>query len=317
VTYPQQQPYGGQDPYAGYGGYGGYNPPPPPPKKNTAAIVSVVAAVVLLLAAVGITGFVAPGFFLSDDDTPTGGGGPSTSTTSSTAPDTSGGEDVLAAVADGLDDQDKDALEEVACTGAEPIVGEAIEDADAVTKAELTDTEEVSDDEVKGTIEVSVDDQEADFEVTAELVDDEWCWQDISQVGGSPSDPTASSEPAEPTAAPGGGEPTAGGKPVPPAALTAMQGFLDAINAGDAAAAKATLCKDAISTPADVDELVGYDPDLAIDPAMDGISSGAQSVQLYLRGTAKGQELEGYSTNLWVTSYDGAWCVHAFRAVVI
>ncbi len=314
MTYPQQ-PYGGQDPYAGYGGYG--PPQPPPQKKNTAAVVAVVAAVVVLLAGLGITGFVAPGFFLSDDDTKTGGGGPSTTatTTTSAEPDTSGGEDVLAAVADGLDEQDKSALREVACTDAEPIVEEAIGDADAVTKAELVDTEEVADDEVRGTIEVSVDDESAEFEVTAELVDDEWCWQDISQVGGgSPSEPTASSEPVEP---PTGGEPTASGKPVPAGALTAMQGFLDAINSGDAAAAKGMLCKDAISTPADVDELVGYDPDLAIDPSMDGNAAGSQSVQLYLRGTAKGQELEGYSTNLWVTSYDGAWCVHAFRAVVI
>ncbi|GAB1510521.1 hypothetical protein [Actinophytocola sp. KF-1] len=306
MTYPQQQ-----QPFP-YGGYG--PPPPPPPKKNTAAIVSVVAAVVLLLAGLGITGFVAPGFFLADDETPTGGGGTPSSTTSSQAPDTSGGEDVLEAVADGLDGQDKSALRDLACADAESIVDEAIDDADAVTKASLTDTEEVSDDEVTGTVEVFVDDESAEFEVTAVTVDDDWCWQDIRQVGGD--SPTASSEPAEPTSAPSG-EPTAGGKPVPAGALTAMQAFLDAINAGDAAAAKATLCKDAINTPADVDELVGYDPDLQIDPTMDGISSSAQSVQLYLRGTAKGQELEGYSTNLWVTSYDGAWCVHAFRAVVI
>ena len=323
MTYPQQ-PYGGQDPHAGqsgYGGYGGYGAPPPPPqKKNTAAIVAVIAVVVVVLAAVGITGFVAPGFFLSDsENTPVGG--PSTkptSTSSSEKPSSDGAEDALAAVVDGLDSQDEDALKEVACVGAEAIVGEAIDDAQNVTGAELTDTEEVSDDEVVGTVEVSVDDQTGDFEVTVVADGNDWCWQDIASVGGdepTASEPTAS----EPTTKPSGpgGTPTAGGQPVPAEALAVMTMFLDAVNTGDAAAAKGTLCADAISSAADVDELVGYDPELAIDPAMDGISSGSESVQLYLRGTAKGQELEGYSTNLWVTSYDGPWCVHAFRAVVI
>lgn len=319
MTYPQQ-PYGGQDPYAGqsgYGGYGGYGAPPPP-KKNTAAVVAVIAVVVVVLAAVGVTGFVAPGFFLSDsENTPVGE--PSTKpTTTSSKPDSGGAEDALAAVADGLDTQDKDALEEIACADATSIVGEAIDDAENLTGAELTDTEEVSDDEVKGTIEVTVDDDTGDVEVTVTETGGEWCWQDIELVGGAePSDPTASTAPSTEPSAPGGGTPTAGGKPVPAEALAAMQTFLDAVNAGDAAAAKGTLCADAIATAADVDELVGYDPDLAIDPAMDGISSGGESVQLYLRGTAKGQELEGYSTNLWVTSYDGPWCVHGFRAVVI
>lgn len=319
MTYPQQ-PYGGQDPYAGqsgYGGYGGYGaPPPPPPKKNTAAVVAVVAVIVVVLAGLGITGFVAPGFFLSDSDTPVGESTTKPTTTSSSSePDSGGAEDALAAVADGLDSQDADALGEIACADAEDIVAEAIGDVENVTAAELTDTEEVSDDEVKGTIQITVDDDGGDVEVTVTKVDGQWCWQDIALVGApEPSEPTSSSEPST---GPGGGAPTAGGAPVPDAALAAMQTFLDAINAGDAAAAKATLCADGISTAADVDELVGYDPDLAIDPSMDGISSGSESVQLYLRGTAKGQELEGYSTNLWVTSYDGPWCVHAFRAVVI
>lgn len=321
MTYPQQ-PYGGQDPYAGqsgYGGYGGYGAPPPPPKKNTAAVVAVVAVVVVVLAAAGITGFVAPGFLLSGDDTPTGG--PTTkptSTSSSSKPDGDGAEDALAAVADGLDTQDTDALEEVACAEAEPIVAEAIGDAENVTGAELTNTEEVADDEVRGTVEISVDDQSGDFEVTVVEDGGTWCWQDIAATGEpTPSEPTASSGPVTEPSGPGGGAPTAGGQPVPAEALAAMQTFLDAVNAGDAAGAKGTLCGDAINSAADVDELVGYDPDLAIDPSMDGISSGSESVQLYLRGTAKGQELEGYSTNLWVTSYDGPWCVHGFRAVVI
>ena len=297
MTYPQQ-PYGGYDPY----GYG----PPPPQKKNTAAVVSLIALIVVLLGALGFTGFVEPGFFLSGDDNPPVGN--PTTTSSSAEPDTGGAEEALAAVADGLDTQDEIALEAVACADAKPIVAEAIDDAKNVTGAELVDTEEVADDFV-GTVEVSVDDQTAEFEVTVTEVDGEWCWQDIEEPGAT--------EPTEPTDAPGDGTPTAGGQPVAAEALAAMQMFLDAVNAGDAAAAKGTLCGDAISSAAEVDELVGYDPELAIDPSMDGISAGAESVQLYLRGTAKDQELDGYSTNLWVTSYDGPWCVHAFRAVVI
>ena len=75
--YPQQ-PAGGQ--------YGGYDPTAqypqsrtaaspastaaataarPPPKKNTGPIIAIVAIVVLLLGGLGVTGFVAPGFFLS------------------------------------------------------------------------------------------------------------------------------------------------------------------------------------------------------------------------------------------------------------
>jgi hypothetical protein len=138
------------------------------------------------------------------------------------------------------------------------------------------------------------------------------------------SDPTAIDDPVEePTVATDvptpteGGTPSADGKPVDQGAVDAMESFLDSINAGDAADAKNHLCTDSISTAADVDELVGYQPELAIDPTMEGIATGDRSVQVYLQGTAKGQELDGYSTNLWVTSYDGPWCVHAFRAVVI
>ena len=310
MTYPQQ-PYGGQDPYAGYGDYG---PPPPPPKKNTAAVVSLIAVIVLVLAGLGITGFVAPGFFLSASDGEPGGDPTTKPTTTSTSaePDDSGAEDALAAVTDGLDSQDEDALEDVACADAEPVIAEAIEDVDKVTAAELVDTEEIADDEVRGNLEITVGDESGEVDVTVIQVDDEWCWQNIELVG-----EPETSEPTKPSTGPGDGTPTAGGKPVSAAALAAMQTFLDAVNAGDAAAAKGTLCGDAISTAADVDELVGYDPDLAIDPEMEGISSGDQSVQLYLRGTAKGQELEGYSTNLWVTNYDGPWCVHGFRVVVI
>ncbi|MFD7658733.1 hypothetical protein ACFV4N_32565, partial [Actinosynnema sp. NPDC059797] len=104
---------------------------------------------------------------------------------------------------------------------------------------------------------------------------------------------------------------------VPAEAVAVMRAFLDAVNGGDAATASRLLCADAINSPDDVAELVGHDPDLAIDTRVEGIARDDRSVQLYLRGTAKGQEVEGPSGNLWATNYDGPWCLHAFRVVVI
>lgn len=130
--------------------------------------------------------------------------------------------------------------------------------------------------------------------------------------------PTAGLPTGEPPSSPAGqGGPTAGGKPVDRVALAAMQTFLDDVNSGDAAAAKCRLCADGISTPADVDELIGHRPELRIDPTIDGRAAGIDSVQVYLRGTAGGRQVDGYSTNLWMTSYEGPWCVHAFRVVVV
>jgi hypothetical protein len=329
VTYPQQ-PAGGHDPHGGPGPWhaapsphgapqyghpqygGGFGPPPP--RKNTGAVVAVVAAVVLVLGALGITGFVAPGFLLGDDETDVGGPGPTTTTTTTTTtsaePPGEDAEALVAALVAGLDSQDAEALADIACRSAGSTVDEAIDDLDAVDEADLLDSDIVSDDEVTATVEITAGSRTGEVEVSVVRDDGDWCWQDITVVDdGEPSGPT--SAPTDP------GTPTAGGKPVTPEALATMHTFLDSVNTGDAATAKSLLCADAIATPADVDELVGYDPDLRIDPSMDGIASGTESVQLYLEGTAKGQELEGYATNLWVTSYDGPWCVHGFRAVVI
>jgi hypothetical protein len=278
-------------------------------------VVAAVAAVVVLLGGLAITGFVAPGFFLSGADTTT----TAPTTPTSKEPEGADPKEFLATLVDALDTQDADALKDLTCSDAKSSVDSAVRDIDSIRGAELVDTDEVADDEVTGTVEVSATGKKGEFEVTVVRDGDDWCWQDIDRIGGSePSGPTDKTSPQEPSTGPGEpGTPTAGGKPVDQAAVAAMQSFLDSVNAGDAAGAKTKLCSDAINTPADVDELVGYQPKLEIDPTMDGISSGAGSVQLYLRGTAKGQELSGYSTNLWVTNSSGPWCVHAFRAVVI
>lgn len=303
MTYPQQPfQYGGFEP-----------PPPPPPGKKTGAVVAVVAVVVLALGGLAFTGFVAPGFLVAEEKGRPVGTTPTT-TSSSADPKGADPEEFLDALVVALSTQDADALEEAACPSAKPFVDSVIEAVDQVEDAELTDSEKVSDDEVVGTIEITTDTGTGELEATVTQDDGEWCWQDAELAGGE--EPSEPSEPTEPSTDPSG-TPMVDGKPVDPKALATMQKFLDSVNAGDAGAAKSQLCRDAISTPGDVDELVGYEPNLRIDPTMNGIGSGERSVQLYLRGTAKGQELEGYSTNLWVTKYDGPWCVHAFRAVVV
>lgn len=323
MTYPpQQQPYGGQDPYGQYGygstaQFGGGYPPPPPPKKNTGAIVAVIA-VVVLVAGLGITGFVAPGFFLADDkQTTTEPSTPPKTTKSSEEP--GGGaepEDTLKAVADGLESHDGDALGDLACADAESGVKSAIDDVDAVDEARLKDTEKNGDDEVIGLVEVTVGSESGDFEVTV-LDDGGWCWQDITGSVGDedPDEPTASSKPVEPTGGPTG-TPSASGKPVDGAALNYAKTFLDAVNGGDAETAKSMLCADGIKKASDVDDLLAADPkNLAVNPEVEGNSASPESYQLYLSGSVDGREMEGHSGNLWIVAYTGSWCVHAFRAI--
>ncbi|MCE7000974.1 hypothetical protein LZG04_40075 [Saccharothrix sp. S26] len=317
MNYPQQPP-NGHDPYgqpAQYGGYqyGGFAPQPPPaPKKRTGAIVAAAVVVVLLLGGLAFTGFVQPGFFV---------GAATTTTTTTTSPTTSssapakndGAEKLLEDVVAGLDAQDATALKKLTCPNAKSVVNSAIDDVSSLKKAKLVDSDEVTETKVVATVEVTTASKTSQVEVTAIREDGDWCWQDIARAKGA----SPSTERPSPTGKPTTDrEPTAGGKPVPPEALAAMRSFLDAVNAGDAATATGLLCADAIADAADVRELVGHEPDLAVDPAMDGISTSEDSVQLYLKGTAKGKKLGGYSTNLWVTGYDGPWCVHAFRAVV-
>ncbi|TQM85116.1 hypothetical protein FHX81_7586 [Saccharothrix saharensis] len=320
MNHPQQPP-NGHDPYgqpAPYGGYpyGGFAPQPPPaPKKRTGAIAAAAVVVVLVLGGFAFTGFVRPGFFVDASGTTTTATTTPPTTASSTAARGGDATEVVEAVVAGLDSQDDAALEKLACAKAKSVVDSAIDDVSALRKAKLVDTDEVSGTKVVATVEVTTASKTSEVEVTVVREDGDWCWQDIARADGGKA---TSGRPSPTTVPPTTGrEPTAGGKPVAPEALAAMRSFLDRVNAGDAAGATGLLCADAIADAADVRELVGHEPDLSIDPAMDGRATGDDSVQLYLKGTAKGQKLEGYSTNLWVTGYDGPWCVHAFRAVVI
>jgi hypothetical protein len=339
MTYPQQ-PFGGHDssgPFPGatpppghhgpptqYGApqfgapqYGGFGTPPPP-KKNTAAIAGAVAVVVLVLGGVAFTGFVAPGYFLG-----TGGSSTTTqppTTASSSVPPDADPERLLGAVAEAMDSQDTDFLEGVACPKAGSAVHNVIDDVAPFRGAELVGSPKTSADVAVGTVEVVKTGKKDEFEVKVVRDGDTWCWENIARAGktSKASSPTTSPKTTSPKTTPSApGTPSAGGKPVDPAALAASQAFVDNVNAGDAAKAKAQLCADGIKKPEDVDELIGHQPDLGINSAKDGITSGPNSFQLYLKGTAKGQKIDGHSGKVWVTNYDGPWCVHAFSVVVI
>lgn len=297
MTYPHQ-PHG--EPYGG--GFGA-----PPPKRNTGMIVAITVIVATVLGGVAVTGFVAPGFFLSGDEPEPG---PTTTTTPTTgSPERTGPEEILETLTDALDSADTETLAEWPCPAAESIVDTVIDSVDVFAGARLVDTADGADGEVVGTIEAP---NAGEFELTIIQYDHhgEWCWQDLATSG----DPTESPDPGPPS---GDGDPTAGGQPVAPEALAAMERFLAAVNAGDTASATAQLCADGITTPTEIVEVIGYQPDLEIDTSMDGLTTDASSVQLYLRGTADGQEVSGYDTNLWMVSYDGPWCVHGFRLVVV
>jgi hypothetical protein len=319
--YGQQPQYGGgypqpADPYAGgydqsgqygggfqsgqYGGLGG-----PPPKKNTGPIIAVVAIVVLLLGGLGITGFVAPGFFLSDDkdSTNTGGGGDKTSSEENGGG--SGADSFIETLVAAAADQDASALSDMSCSGAEDIVGEAIDVIDNVEGAELKDTEEVSDEEVRASIDVSVGSDQDTFVATVIKDGEDWCWNDLDTGGielpgggGSSTDETTDTETSAPPPGGGGGDGSDG--------IVFVQGFLDAVNGGDAAAAKAMLCSDSDRAPV-VDEYAPQDSALEIEPGTEEIEP--THIWVDLGGTVNGQEEVGAASAFLE---DAGWCIYIF-----
>lgn len=326
MTYPQQ-PFGGQSPsdeppqpgpHRGYydpaGQHGGGFGAPPPRKKNTAANVAAAVTVVLILAGVGFTGFVTPGFFLAGNSTAETSTTATPSPTASSAPVSSPEEFLLALVA-AWNSNKVTNLRAITCENTQPAVHRAISDVSSVESVKPVGNPKMSADRAVATVRITRAERTQEFEVTFTPNGREWCWQDIAPAADgvvtAESVPRPTRTPADP------GTLTAGGKPVDPQAVTAMRTFLDSINAGDAAKAAAQLCADAIKKPRNIEELVGHKPELELNPTMDGRSSDPRSVIMYLRGTAKGQVVEGHSGNLWMSKYEGAWCVHAFSVVVI
>jgi hypothetical protein len=306
--YQQQQPaagqYGGYDPNAQYGGgyqqYGGVGGPPP--KSNKGPIIAIVSIVVLILAGVGVTGFVAPGFFLSDDKENTNAGGDKTT----------GGDD--AAGADGFvkklvaaaDDKDKSALQGMQCKDATSAVEGATNSIDEISGAELKDSKEVSDKEVTVTMTITVDGSADDYEATVVKDGAEWCWKDISGgSGGSSEESTDTSTPDTDTSAPptGGGNTDAASAP----GIQFIGSFLEKVNGGDAAGAKAMLCSDS-SDATTIDEVGPQSPQISINFNGEVVVEEGH-VTADLTAVLNGEETTG-----WATAFeeDAGWCVYIF-----
>jgi hypothetical protein len=306
--YPQQAGYDQSGQYGGgfqsgqYGGLGG-----PPPKKNNGPIIAVVAIVVLLLGGLGITGFVAPGFFLSDDkdSSNTGSGGDKTSETKEGG---SGADAFIETLVAAAADQDASALSSAACGDAESIVADAIGVIDNVENAELTGTEEVSDKEVRASLDVTVGGEKATFVATVVKDGDDWCWNDLDTGsvdlpsggggGGTSTDETSETDAPPPSGGGGAGDGSEG--------IVFVQGFLDAVNGGDAAGAKAMLCSDS-DRAAVVDEYAPQDSALAIEPGTEEIEP--THIWVDLGGTVNGQEEVGAASAFLE---DAGWCIYIF-----
>jgi hypothetical protein len=311
--YQQPPPTGqypaGYDPTAQYGGfpggqYGGGYGGPPPPKKNTGMIVAVVAIVVLVLGGLGITGFVAPGFFLSDKSDNAGGGGSPTSSENGAAAD-----DFIDELVKAADDKDSSTLKDLACSDAESNVQQAIDDIDEISGATLKDTDEKSSSKVVAKLEIVVNSDSADYDATVVKDSKDWCWSDIAPSDGgtgdlptgSPSEPSGTDTSSPPT---GGGSSGSGGE-----GETFVQGFLDAVNGGDAAGAKTKLCPDSTSQ-SDVEDAVKGKANLEMDTA--GMESQDEYVGVDLKGTLNGAPTSAARTSAFLE--DGGWCIFTFYA---
>jgi hypothetical protein len=298
--YDQSGQYGGGFQSGQYGGLGG-----PPPKKNTGPIIAVVAIVVLLLGGLGITGFVAPGFFLSDDKDSSNTGSGGDKTTSEEKGGGSGADAFIETLVAAAADQDASALSDATCGDAESIVGDAIDVIDAVENAELDGTEEVSDSEVRASINVTVDGEQDTFVATVVKDGDNWCWNDLDTGsielpgggGGSSTEETTETG-APPSTGGDAGDGSDG--------IVFVQGFLDAVNGGDAAGAKAMLCSDSDRAPV-VDEYAPQDSALEIEPGTEEIEP--THIWVDLGGTVNGQEEVGAASAFLE---DAGWCIYIF-----
>jgi hypothetical protein len=307
AQYPQTSQYPQGSQYPQYGGFpggqyggGGY---PPPEKKNTGMIVAVVAIVVLLLGGLGITGFVAPGFFLSDDKSNAGGNtdGGTSSTNSG-----SGADAFIDELVQATDAKDTDKLKDLACDDAESNVQSAIDDIDQISGAKLTDTKEVSDSEVTAILDVTVDGSASSYDATVVKNGSDWCWNDIARSGGGGLPTEDSSEPPTEPSIPGGGGGGGGGSGE---GQQFVQGFLDAVNGGDAAGAKSKLCSDSTSQ-GDIDDAVQGKASLQMDTS--GIEAQDEYVGVDLKGTLNGAPTSAARTSAFLE--DGGWCIFTFYA---
>lgn len=295
--YPQQGPYGPR----GFGGPAS----PPPKKKKTGLIVALSGGLAVILVALVITGFAWPGFFLGGDE----GSDP---------------ESTANALVAAVNDHDKQKLTDLTCGGATRMVRNVIDDIDEVDSVKLRgQPKAVSDTEATATVEITVSGETAPFEGTLGKEGDTCCWKDLDLASGSlsgtrPSASTPSSSqpasstpslslPSRPSSRGGTSGPTAA--PLDPRtdeATTLINDFIAAVNADDAADAKAMRCPGA-STNNDLDEAVAGDAQLTAKPPVGTGHYFASD----LRGTLHGQSLVGMLTAQTFSSR--AFCIGTFH----
>ncbi len=197
MTYPQQQPYGHQQP--------GWPPPPgpypggpQPPKKGKTGIVVGIGVAVVALVVFTITAFVAPGFLLGDEDSggtsATAGDDGGSGCGTGGVPDDGGVQDgsaqkvnaLVAKIVQGFCDQDKDALTQLICPGSEPAIRGYVEEADLVEefalRGEVNDAGPTATAEVRAVLVDGSRRVEADMVITLSYEGSDFCWKDMEEV---------------------------------------------------------------------------------------------------------------------------------------
>lgn len=305
MTYPPQGPYGpGTGGFPQQGGYpqpGGY---PPPKKSNTGLIVTVVGLVVVLLAALGVTGFWQPGFFLSDDETSEASGGGST--------ETSGPQALAQQIVAGLNAKDTAKLGGLKCASADQDVDQVIQGVQQLQSASLAgEVKTISD--TQASADVAVITSDGNTINAAGLMAKEgekWCWQDVNiggnvpgQTDGPAPGPDTQQAPPVPNPAPGPGG--GGGTSV----TQVFDTFINAVNSGDASAAKQLACP-SFASDSNVQEAISKRAVVRMEERPDESVKYAQGVSL--TGTVDGEPAHGGRISGRSEGEGQPWCVQYF-----
>ncbi|RBM22217.1 hypothetical protein DI005_06790 [Prauserella sp. PE36] len=195
MTYPPQpgQPYGQQPGPYGQGGYpqqqgfppgGGFPPQQPfppqgprPPKRKTGLWVGLSAAVVVAAAFV-ITAFVAPGFLVGDDGEESAGGGVDAGSSPAA--------NLVEQIAQGFQNKDEDALNQLVCSGSEAAIEGYTREASMVTRFDLTGAVQESGSSATAKAHVVLEHQgervEGDVSLEVAQVSGSWCWRGIEEL---------------------------------------------------------------------------------------------------------------------------------------
>lgn len=268
--YPQGGPYG----YPQGGGYG-----PQPPKKKTGLWIGIGVGAVAVVAFL-VTAFLAPGFLLSDDDGDSGGTAGGTPASNDSGGGTGDAKAFAQELVNAFNNHDTAALQSLACPNAHESVREVIRESNAVERVELVTVQE-NGNTATAAAYVTVDGE--DLESTAEFAKngDAWCWQSLDVVGGPP--------PASDDSGTSGSDDSTGSSAGSGDAEGIINGFVDAVNAGDKAEAMSYVCEiSASSSERTVDEAIGKSAKLEAGPVEEDSTGGVTTYTSVISGTMTG-----------------------------